>query len=193
VRLTSEGVLVKARTKNSNPQRFLGTGKGSSSKTRSSVEEIQAGEEKLLGADVIVLATGYKKPSIDFLPRDLFPDGYQRPDLYLQNFSTEDWSILMTNSAYMNAIGTVGHFHIGIYSRILLTFLLDKSARPSPRDMKLWVDVLRFIKRGATGGAFGFFTYMELMIWLLGFHLLRPDRLRWLFFIMNGWGVHAKT
>jgi len=28
--------------------------------------------------------------------------------------------------------------------------------------MKLWVDVLRFIKRGATGGAFGFFTYMEL-------------------------------
>lgn len=28
--------------------------------------------------------------------------------------------------------------------------------------MKLWVDVLRFIKRGATGGALGFFTYMEL-------------------------------
>ena len=33
----------------------------------------------------------------------------QRPNLYLQNFSTEDWSVLMTNSAYVNAIGTVGH------------------------------------------------------------------------------------
>lgn len=49
-----------------------------------------------------------------------------------------------------------------IDTRILLTLLLDKTARPTPKDMKLWVDVLRFIKRGATGGALGFFTYMEL-------------------------------
>lgn len=28
--------------------------------------------------------------------------------------------------------------------------------------MKLWVDVIRFIKQGAAGGALGFFTYMEL-------------------------------
>ena len=47
-------------------------------------------------------------------------------------------------------------------TRILLTLLLDTTARPTPKDMKLWVDVLRFIKRGATGGALGFFTYMEL-------------------------------
>ena len=46
--------------------------------------------------------------------------------------------------------------------RILLTFLLDVNARPNPNDMKLWVDVLRFIKRGARGGALGFFTYAEL-------------------------------
>lgn len=52
--------------------------------------------------------------------------------------------------------------HIGIYTRILLTLLLDKDARPPPRDMKLWVDALRFVKRGARGGALGFFTYMEL-------------------------------
>lgn len=49
-----------------------------------------------------------------------------------------------------------------IDTRILLTFLLDRSARPIPEDMKLWVDVLRFLKRGARGGALGFFTYMEL-------------------------------
>jgi hypothetical protein len=96
----------------------------------------------------------------------------------------------MTNSAYKNAIGTVGHFHIGIYTRILLTLLMDRGARPTPKDMKLWVDTVRFIKRGARGGALGFFTYAELCIWLVSFHLLRPDRLKWLFFIMQGWGVH---
>jgi len=146
-------------------------------------------EEVEIKADVVVLATGFERPSIDFLPEDLFPDRYERPNLYLQNFSTEDWSVLLTNAAYQNAIGTVGHFHIGIYTRILLTFLLDKGARPEGEDMKLWVDVLRWLKRGARGGALGFFTYMELTIWLFTFHLLRPDRLRWIFFIMQGWGV----
>ncbi|KAJ8689169.1 hypothetical protein PTI98_013219 [Pleurotus ostreatus] len=150
------------------------------------------GREIHLDADIIVLATGFEKPDISFLDDGLFPDGYQRPDLYLQNFSTEDWSILMTNSAYQSAIGTVGHFHIGIYTRILLVLLMDEGARPTPKDMKLWVDVVRFIKRGASGGAFGFFTYAELTMWLLGFHLLRPDRLRWILFIMQGWGVHPK-
>lgn len=41
------------------------------------MQEIEAGEEKLIKADVIVLATGYKKPTIDFLPQALFPEGYQ--------------------------------------------------------------------------------------------------------------------
>ncbi|KAH9840185.1 FAD/NAD-P-binding domain-containing protein [Rhodofomes roseus] len=145
------------------------------------------GEEEEFPADVIVLATGFKKPEIGFLPEDLFPETYERPNLYLQNFATEDWSVLMTNSSYMNAIG-----HIGIYMRILLTFLMDEDARPSPKDMKLWVDVLRFVKRGARGGALGFFTYMELTIWFLLFHIFRLDRLRWMFFIMQGWGVHPE-
>lgn len=47
-------------------------------------------------------------------------------------------------------------------TRILLTFLLDPTARPVTQDMKLWVDTIRFVKRGARGGALGFFTYMEL-------------------------------
>lgn len=76
---------------------------------------------------------------------------------------------------------------------MLLTFLMDKNARPIPKDMKLWVDVLRFVKRGARGGALGFFTYMELTIWLLLFHVFRLDRLKWLFFIMQGWGVRPKV
>jgi hypothetical protein len=47
-------------------------------------------------------------------------------------------------------------------TRILLMFVLDKKARPVPKDMKLWVDGLRWLKANAKGGALGFFTYMEL-------------------------------
>lgn len=75
-----------------------------------------------------MLATGYQKPEVNYFKYvDLFPKGFevlafhlpirphisyaafefQRPNLYLQNFSTEDWSVLMTNSSYQNAIGTV--------------------------------------------------------------------------------------
>ncbi|KAG8859908.1 hypothetical protein FRC20_011745 [Serendipita sp. 405] len=172
-RLTSNGVLVNTRTRTSHPE--------------------DKGEEKVIPADVVVLATGFERPSTDFLPRDLFPEGYSQPDLYLQNFSTEDWSILLTNSSYINAIGTVGHFHIGIYTRILLVLLLDAGARPAPKDMKLWVDLVRYLKRGAKGGALTFFTYMELTIWLVLFHIVRPDRLPWLPFVLFGWGVLPKS
>ncbi|KAL1708023.1 hypothetical protein EV121DRAFT_288075 [Schizophyllum commune] len=171
-------------------QGMEGSGKGVLVKKRGASKD---SEPELVEADVVILATGFNKPSVDFFEEadEIFPEGYQRPDLYLQNFSTEDWSVLMTNSAYMNAIGTVGHFHIGIYTRILLTLLLDPDARPLPKDMKLWVDCVRFVKRGAKGGALGFFTYAELTIWLVLFHIFRPDRLRWIFFIMQGWGVHG--
>lgn len=55
----------------------------------------------------LIIATGYKRPSIDFLPKDLFPTdedrSYAPPSLYLQNFATEDWSILLTNASYQGA------------------------------------------------------------------------------------------
>ncbi|KIM26442.1 hypothetical protein M408DRAFT_330606 [Serendipita vermifera MAFF 305830] len=172
LRLTSRGALVNVRSRESRPK--------------------DPGEKQEIEGDVVVLATGFEKPDIDFLPEDLFPEQYDRPNLYLQNFSTEDWTILLTNSAYQNAIGTVYQHHFTIDTRILLTLLLDEGARPTPHDMKLWVDVVRFLKRGAKGGAFSFFTYMELTIWVILFHILRPDRLRWLPFIMFGWGVHPR-
>ncbi|KAI0247010.1 FAD/NAD-P-binding domain-containing protein [Lactifluus subvellereus] len=143
------------------------------------------GIDEEITADVVVLATGFKKASMEFLPKDLFPENYERPNLYLQNFSTEDWSVLCTNSAYLNAIGT----HIGIYTRILLLFLLDESARPQLGDVELWVDAERFIKRGARRGVLSFFTYVELVIWVTVFHVFKLDRLRWAFFTMQGWGV----
>lgn len=85
-RLTSRGVLVEPR-------------KGDEKSSDEDEWEVQG--------DIVVFATGFEKPKIDFLEDGLFPEGYERPNLYLQNFSTEDWSVLMTNSAYQNAIGTV--------------------------------------------------------------------------------------
>lgn len=67
------------------------------------------------------------------------------------------------------SVRTASSFHeqriehvLPVDTRILLTFLLDPDVRPTPKDMKLWVDVIRFLKRGARGGALSFFTYMEL-------------------------------
>jgi hypothetical protein len=89
-RLTASGVLVKRRP----------PGTKSGEKPSTQVE---------LKGDVVVLATGFKRPSLDFLPQDLFPEEFQRPNLYLQNFAVKDWTVLCTNSSYMSGIGTVGH------------------------------------------------------------------------------------
>jgi hypothetical protein len=43
-----------------------------------------------------------------------------------------------------------------------MMFLMDKNARPLPEDLKLWVNIVKYLKRGAPGGALSFFTYMEL-------------------------------
>lgn len=56
-RITRDGVLINARGRDSRPG--------------------DAGEEREIRADVVVLATGFKKPSVDFLPGDLFPEGYE--------------------------------------------------------------------------------------------------------------------
>ncbi|GAA6035060.1 hypothetical protein JCM8097_002166 [Rhodosporidiobolus ruineniae] len=155
------------------------------------------GQEGIERADVLIIATGYKRPSVDFLPDDLFPTekdrDYHRPSLYLQNFSVEDWSVLMTNAAYQDGLGTVGSFHIGMVGRILMVFLLDESTRPKPAAMKTWVDVINWVKKQAWGedaAGLTFFTYAEMCLWIVLFHLFNPRRLPWLPFVLFGWGVH---
>lgn len=148
----------------------------------------EKGKEMFSKADIIVLACGFERPTFDFLPDDLFPEGYTRPNMYLQVFPVTDWSVLCTNSTFHDAVGTVGHVHIGIYSRILTLFLNDPNSRPKPRDMRLWVDAIRFIKENAPGGQLEFFTYMELCIWFVFFLCVRPDRLKYIFYVLNGYG-----
>lgn len=60
-----------------------------------------------------------------------------------------------------------------------MMFLLDENVRPTPDDLKLWVNLVKFIKRDAPGGALSFFTYMELTIWVVTFMFFRPRRLKW--------------
>ncbi|GAA5948458.1 hypothetical protein JCM3775_007606 [Rhodotorula graminis] len=158
------------------------------------------GEETLISADVLIIATGYKRPSLDFLPQDLFPTetdrDYHPPSLYLQNFAVEDWSVLLTNASYQDGLGTVGNWHIGLLARIQLVFLLDETTRPLPAAMKTWVDVINWVKMQAWGedsSGLTFFTYSEMCIWILVFHLFNPRRLPWLPFILFGWGVRPGT
>jgi hypothetical protein len=40
----------------------------------SSIEASQGGREKIINADIVVLAIGYQKLSIDYLPQDIFPE-----------------------------------------------------------------------------------------------------------------------
>ncbi|KAI0766412.1 FAD/NAD-P-binding domain-containing protein [Trametes elegans] len=150
VRFTKTGVRVKVRAQEDSP----GEGK-----------EVQDHY-----ADIVVLATGFKRPQTNLFTDNLFPDNY-------------------------DAIGTVGHFHIGIYTRILLLLLMDPQSRPTPQGMKLWVDSLRFLKsnRVEPGDALSFFTYMELVVWFLAFHLSRVSRLKWIVFTMLGWKAYPKA
>lgn len=88
-RFTSSGVIVNVRTRESRPN--------------------DPGKKTEIKGDVIVLATGYKRPELNFFDEKeyarLFPKRYERPDLYLQTFATGDWSVTLPNAAYLHAIG----------------------------------------------------------------------------------------
>ena len=121
------------------------------------------GHKSIVNRDVIIMATGYKRPSLSFLPDNVFEKNYEPPNWYLQVFPPQDPTICATNSTYVNAIGTVGNYHIGIYTRFLLMFLVDPLSRPREGLMKLWIDFTRVVKKFAPTGAFDFFTYAELI------------------------------
>ncbi|RSM13079.1 hypothetical protein CEP52_002025 [Fusarium oligoseptatum] len=135
------------------------------------------GHQELVEADIIVMATGFKRPSLSFLPDDCFQEPYGPPNWYLQTFPPTHPSISAINCTYLNAIGTVGNWHIGIYTRILLMFLMDPFARPSPFWMKRWIDMTKALKISSPTGAFDFFTYLELVWWW-----------KWAIFVFTGIG-----
>jgi len=169
---------------------YSSTGKGISFTQRSrGVPKGGPGAEKLIDADIVIMATGYHRPSLGFLPKKVFDEPYEPPNWYLQVFPPEYPSICANNCTYVNAIGTVGNYHIGIYTRFLLMYLVDPLARPHTWWMKRWIDMTRFIKSKAPGGAFDFFTYSELIYWFVFTIVINPFRWKWAAFVLFGIGV----
>lgn len=146
------------------------------------------GREELIPGDVCIMATGYHRPSLSFLPDNCFEEGYKPPSWYLQVFPPSEPSICAVNCTYVNAIGTVGNYHIGIYTRFLLMLLVDPLTRPNPRWAKRWIDMTRWIKSKAPTGAFDFITYSELTYWFLFTLAINPFRWKWAFFVLFGLG-----
>ncbi|RHZ54871.1 uncharacterized protein CDV56_100997 [Aspergillus thermomutatus] len=82
----------------------------------------------------------------------------------------------------------VGNIHIGLYTRLLLMFIVDPSTRPSLAWMHAWVDWTRAWKQGSPGGALEFFTYSELVGWIVLSLASNPFRWKWILFVLGGWG-----
>ncbi|WAR62037.1 hypothetical protein PtB15_14B131 [Puccinia triticina] len=153
------------------------------------VQRFGLDQSEIVPADVIVEATGYKRPYLGFLPTqklfrgDKTPGQYAPPNLFLQHFSANDWSCLMTNAGYYEGLGTVGHNHIGILARMMMMFMLDNKTAPSTSEMHAWVDRIVKLK-----GSLTFFTYSEQSLWLATFLISNPRRWSWLPFVGMGWG-----
>lgn len=146
------------------------------------------GHESVVDGDIIIMATGFKRPSLSFLPHEVFESPYGPPNWYLQVFPPKYTSICANNCTYVDAIGTVGNMHIGIYTRFLLMFLTDPLSQPTEGRMKTWIDFTRFMKRFSPTGAFDFFTYSELIYWFLFVILVNPFRWKWAPFVLFGIG-----
>lgn len=146
------------------------------------------GREELIEGSICVMATGFHRPSLAFLPKESFNPPYSPPNWFLQTFPIGYPDICATNSTYVNAIGTVGNIHIGLYTRLLLMFIVDQQTRPSPAWMRAWVDWTRTWKWPAAGGALEFFTYSELIIWIILSLAINPWRWKWIPFVLNGFG-----
>ena len=146
------------------------------------------GHQKLVEGDVIIMATGYKRPSLNFLPEEVFEEPYAPPRWYLQVFPPSQPTICANNCTYVNAIGTVGNYHIGIYTRLLLMFLVDPLTTPRTWWMKRWIDMTSTLKSLAPTRAFDFFTYSELIYWFVFIVLINPFRWKWALFVFFGIG-----
>lgn len=146
------------------------------------------GQPDVIEGDVVVMATGFNRPELSFLPRTCYEKPYGPPNWYLQTFPPNHPSISCINCTYVNAIGTVGNWHIGIYTRILLMFLIDPLTRPSPFWMKRWIDMTRLLKAASPVGPFDFFTYLELVWWFAFSIAFNPFRWKWAFFVFFGLG-----
>lgn len=55
------------------------------------------GKHEVIEADLVVMATGFKRPQLSFLPEDCFEEPYGPPNWYLQTFPPTHPSISCIN------------------------------------------------------------------------------------------------
>lgn len=55
------------------------------------------GKEIEVKGDMVIMATGYQRPSLSFLPEEVFEEPYQPPNWYLQTFPPEHESVCASN------------------------------------------------------------------------------------------------
>jgi len=63
------------------------------------------GEEILVDGDTCVMATGFHRPGLGFLPQNCFTQPYAPPSWYLQAFPIGYPDLCACNCTYINAIG----------------------------------------------------------------------------------------
>ena len=145
-------------------------------------------QNKFVEADTVVMATGYDRPHLDFLPQKACSRPYDAPNWYLQIFPVGYPTLCAINATWVHGIGTVGGSHIGIYTRILLMFLVDRRTQPNHDQMRAWVDQVSRWKSRSPVGPLNFVTWGELQCWFMVFVLCNPYRWSWLLFLFFGVG-----
>jgi cation diffusion facilitator CzcD-associated flavoprotein CzcO len=55
------------------------------------------GKTKIIKGDIVVMATGFDRPSLDFLPENSFEEPYSPPNWYLNNFPPQHVSVCANN------------------------------------------------------------------------------------------------
>lgn len=137
----------------------------------------------LEACDVCIEATGFQRPTLHFL--EPYQGKYHPPNWYMQVFPpgqlhphrlqpiqhhpsetrtdgrAGEPTICALNSTWQEAFGSVGGSQIGLFTRLLLVFLLDPATRPSRAAMERWVDFMVRWKHGLR-----VVTHIEVYLWL---------------------------
>ncbi|KAI8908185.1 hypothetical protein DFJ77DRAFT_442702 [Powellomyces hirtus] len=169
-----------------------------------------------VASDVVFFATGFKKPSNDFCsdstwrttqdddPALTHTEEFKPPNLFCVAFPPSNPTMLFLNDAYVDAVATAGHIHIGVLTRLFLTFLLDPATRPTPHDAAEWVRCRRgpgdmkkrrWHREGGRSmlvggynrwdGGLDFYSYGELLYWVASTIAQQRNRWKYSLFVMG--------
>ncbi|KAI8824791.1 uncharacterized protein EV422DRAFT_503603 [Fimicolochytrium jonesii] len=174
-----------------------------------------------LGADVTFFATGFKKPTLSFIEDDVWRvasspsnDEFKPPNLFNVAFPPNYPTMLFLNDAYVDAVATAGHIHIGLLTRLFVMFLLDPKTQPTAEKAAKWVrdrtpkEALDMKKeewrsQGVEPAWWGgydrktaglsFYNYGELLFWTLSTAISQPNRWRYFLFVLGLANSNVKT